>query len=101
MSMTVHEKEHVTYRVQTLDPGTGGIFLLELGIVVTEKIDGQTAVVLDRWVRRPRKTAWIETVTVRFIILLVAGIIYQECVRRRRTTDDNAVHRMSLMVGAR
>ncbi len=87
--------------VQALDPGAGRIFLFKLRIVVSEKIYEQTAVVLDRRIRRPQKTVRIETVAVRFIIFLVAGIIYQERVRRRRAADNNAVHRVSLMVGAR
>ncbi len=94
-------QEHLCDGVEAFDVGARRIFFFKMGIVVTEEIDKQATNACDQRVSRPWKMIWIKAVTVRLVIFLVPWVVHEESVRRRRTADDNAVHRVCLMMRAR
>jgi hypothetical protein len=63
-------------RRSTLVPG--GLFL-HCGVVITNEVTEQAAVILDVAVDRTQEPIGVNMVTIGFVILLVAGVIHQEC----------------------
>ncbi len=78
--------------------GAGGVLFFELGVVITVKAAKQTPDVYYGWICQARKMIGVKAVAVRLIVLLVMWIIHQERIRRG-AADEDAVHRMCLMLG--
>ena len=49
-------------------------------------------------IRRTGEAVWVDPIVIWFIIFLVARVVHQEGIGGRGLSDDNPIHRVSLMV---
>ena len=90
----------VAGRVIVLDAGARRIgFVLGWQIVAIQGAEEAT-VILEGRIEGTRNPVWINLVTVGLVELLVARVVYQDSIGCGRSTDDDAVHRVCLVLGA-
>ncbi len=86
----------VRVRVFNMSPGREGLFL-NLRTVALERTE-ETPIVFEIGVDDSRNPMGIKMITVGVVKLLVVGVVNKQHIRVRTTANNNAVHRMSLVI---
>ncbi len=73
-------QQHISGGVKALKPSPGRVLFLHCGVVITNEVTEQTAVILDVMLDRTREPIGVNKITIAFVILLVAGVIHHECI---------------------
>jgi len=74
-------KKHVRRRINTLDPSTRRVLLLEGGIVVTMERAEETTVIFNVRINGTRKSIRVHAVAVGFVVLLGVRVIDDKGIR--------------------
>jgi hypothetical protein len=69
-------------------------------ILLTKEMTEETAVIFNVRIDQSRKAVRVDAITVWLVVLLVAWVVYHECIQSRETANHNTIHGMGLVLGA-
>jgi hypothetical protein len=70
--------EHVARGIHTLHTNSGRVFFFKLRIVAAKETAEEVLDIFDVRISRPRKTVWVQMVTVGLIVLLIPWVVDKE-----------------------
>jgi hypothetical protein len=94
------QQKHIGGRINSFNSCARGVLFLHVRILVTKEITEETAVIFYLRVDQSRKAVRVDAINVRLVVLLVARVVYHECIRSGGTANHNTIHGVGLVLGA-
>jgi hypothetical protein len=92
-------EQHVCGGIDVFNSSARWVFLFYGRIVILHELTKQTTIIVNVTIYQSQEMVRTDTVAVGFIVLLVARIVDEKSIRGGRTTNDDPVHGMSLVLG--
>ncbi len=93
-------KQHVCGRINAFNLSAWWVFLFYGRIAILHELTKQTTVIVNVTIYQSWELVRIDTVAVGFLVLLVARIVDKKSIGGGRTTNDDPVYGMSLVLGS-
>ena len=65
-----------------------------------KEITEEAAIIFNVRIDQSRKLVRVDAITVRLVVLLVARVVYHECIQSGGTANHNTIHGVDLVLGA-